>query len=114
MRYVWFLILLPACTPEASHIPNPVLLPGQAASTAVSNATYGARRARVSRHVAAHHPALMAEIAAGSGPHLTQAMDLARVKAADRPALIRRLQQDRALYAADPEALIVALMVHGG
>ncbi|WP_095588814.1 hypothetical protein [Actibacterium ureilyticum] len=106
--------MLTACGREASHIPNPVLLPGQAVSTGIANAAYGARRARVARHVAVHHPTLMTEIAAGGGPKLSQAMDLARVRVADRPALIRRLQQDRALYAADREALIVALMVHGG
>lgn len=107
-------IALAACTTEARHIPNPLLLPGQAVSAAASNAAYGARRNRVKSHVTAHHATLMAEIDAGGGPHLSRAMHLARVPRDKRPSLIRRLQADRALYRADPEALTIALMVHGG
>lgn len=105
--------LLAACSQQASHIPNPVLLPGHAVSTAVSNATYGARRGRVKAQVETHHTVIMTEILSGGGPELSRAMDLARVPAGTRPALIQRLQADRALYKADAEALTVALMVHG-
>ncbi len=106
-------LLLVGCAQEASHLPNPLLLPGQAVSNAAQNASYKARRARVAEHVRAHHPTLIAEIAADGGPHLQQAMHLARVPAQNRDALQRRLRQDLALYRTDPEALIVALMVHG-
>jgi len=108
------LLTLTACTQEASHLPNPLALPGQAVTAGWQNAAYNARRARVSNHVTAHHPATLAEIAArGPSPRLTQAMDLARVPKARRAALRDRLYSDITLYRTDKEALIVTLMVHG-
>ena len=113
MRTILIPLLLAACTREASHVPNPVLLPGHAVSSAVSNAAYGARRDRVKSHVETHHIPIIEEIKTGGGAHLSRAMDLARVPVARRRALILRLQADRALYQTDAEALTVALMVHG-
>ncbi len=108
------LLICAACTQEASHIPNPLALPGQAVSAGWHNAAYNARRARVSDHVTAQHPAILSEITrTGPTPQLTKAMDLARVPQARRATLRARLKSDIALYRADKEALIVALMVHG-
>ncbi len=94
-------------------MPNPLLLPGQAISNAVQNAGYSRRRARVAAFVKVHHALLVQEITAGGGATLTQAMQLARVPVVEHSALIARLNADIALYRADSEALIVALMVHG-
>lgn len=101
------------CGTGPSHLPNPVLLPGQAVTTGFENAAYNARRNRVSTHVEAHHALIMSDVVAGTGPQLTKAMDLARVAPARRPALTQVMQEDMALYRRDPEALVVALMVHG-
>jgi len=99
---------------EASHIPNPLLLPGQAVATGLENAVYNSRRARVKAHVEANLAALEREIAAGGGPLLDDAMALAGVPAATQPGLTARLADDLPLYRGDAEALTVALMVHGG
>lgn len=107
------LMLAGCASTDPSHIPNPLALPGQAITTGVQNASYQSRRARVELHVKTHHPALIAQITAGGGPELTQAMDLARVAARDRDILLLRLQSERQLYSASPDALVVALMVHG-
>ena len=109
------ILLSAACsTGEANHLGNPLLWPAMAVTNGIDNAFYDARRQKVEAHVAAHHPALMAEITAGGGVLLTTAMDLAKVAPARRPELVRVLQQDFALYQRDQEALVVALMVHGG
>ena len=108
------LLICAACTQEANHIPNPLALPGQAVTAGWHNAAYNARRARVSDHVTAQHPAILSEIAReGPTPQLTKAMDLARVPKPRRAALRAGLKSDIALYRADKEALTVALMVHG-
>ena len=108
------LLICAACTQEASHIPNPLALPGQAVTAGWHNAAYNARRARVSDHVTAHHATIIAEIAGTDPtPQLTHAMDLARVPQSRRAALTARLRSDIALYRTDSQALVVALMVHG-
>ncbi|WP_435312889.1 hypothetical protein [Primorskyibacter sedentarius] len=114
LRLIIPICLVAACSNEASHLPNPLLLPGQAIATGIGNARYNARRAQVSAHVAQHHSALIAEITVGGGPRMTEAMDRARVPEDRRPVLLRRLREDIVLYRADAEALVVALMVHGG
>lgn len=95
-------------------MPNPILWPIAGASAAAQNAVYDTRRQRVVRHVANTYPHLLAEIDAGSGAALAKAMDLARVRPERRPVLRARLKADLALYRQDRDALVVALMVHGG
>ncbi|MBT0956762.1 hypothetical protein IV417_05155 [Alphaproteobacteria bacterium KMM 3653] len=98
---------------EASHLPHPLALPGQAISAGVSNAAYGARRRAVASHVAAHHGAILAELEGpGIRPQLSRAMDLARVAQARRPALAAELRSDMPLYASQ-EPMVVTLMVYG-
>ena len=115
MRYLVLTLPLTgaACADHPSHLPNPLLLPAQAVSATVQNASYDARRERVKDHVTAHHAEILSEIAAGGGARLFTAMELAWVSAPKRPALIDLLRKDIALYREDPEALTVALMVHG-
>ncbi len=108
------LSLLAGCDPsQPSHLPNPLLLPGQAIGTAAGNAVYNARRGKVEVYVKSNFPALVQEMKAGGGPHLDQAMTLAGVAAATRPILLLRLKSDIGIYENSPDALVVALMVHG-
>lgn len=104
--------MLMACSNEANHLGNPITWPAVAVGSAVSNAVYDSRRAKVSTYVAAHQPAILAEAAQASGPHLLAAMELAQVPASRQRALTQELAQNP-LYARDREALVVALMVHG-
>jgi len=114
-RSVFAALAVAACAGgEASHIPNPLLLPGQALSTGLENAAYNNRRDRVKGYVTANLPALEGEITTGGGPALSTAMDLAAVPPAARPVLSTLLQNDITLYQGNAEALTVALMVHGG
>ena len=79
----------------------------------MQNGNYSQRRAEASAVVSANHPELIAQIAAGGGSTLSAAMDAAHVPAEARAGLIVTLQSDLPLHASDPEALVVALMVHG-
>lgn len=107
------LCFLAACSGEANHLGNPLMLPLTGLATAASNAVYSQRRGAVEILVKTNHPALIAEINTGSGPVLTQAMDTARIPVEDRPTRIIQLQSDLGLYQANPGALITALMVYG-
>ena len=105
---------LAGCTGEANHLGTPLLLPWYALTGTLQNGVHDRRRGEVELFVKSNHPALLEEIAAGGGPLLGEAMDLAGVPEPDRPTRLRQLQADLALHAGSPEALIVALMVYGG
>lgn len=107
------LVLLTACTSEANHLGNPLLLPFNGIATLAQNVIYDERRGAVEVIVKSNHPALIDQINAGTGPILTQAMDTARIPESDRPARIIQLQSDLGLYDANPGALVTALMVYG-
>lgn len=72
------------------------------------------RRAAVELFVKTNHPALVADIAAGGGPTLERAFDIANVPAGDRPARRLQLRGDLDAYATAPGALVVALNLYGG
>lgn len=106
--------LLAACSSDApSHLPNPVTLPVNAASTALENLSYNARRSKVQAFVNENHRFLIDEIALGGGPTLAEAMNLAQIDMEKRVDLNAQLSKDLFLYA-EPEPLVVALMVHSG
>ncbi|WP_371224349.1 hypothetical protein [Roseovarius sp. 2305UL8-3] len=118
MRFARFLgatLICAGCgNGEASHLPaNPLLLPVYGASAALENASYNAKRRKVEKHVINHHTALLGEIETQPGPALAQAYLLADVPAPVQAVLLDRLREDIAQYRASPEALVVALMVHG-
>ncbi|WP_424970211.1 hypothetical protein [Dinoroseobacter sp. S76] len=113
MRVLFCLVALGACGTEANHLGNPLLWPVTLPVSAVEEAVYSARRAEVSSFVAANYPALLDEIRASGGTTLSEAFDLARVPAASRAEVTARFAEDIALYEADQEALVVALMVSG-
>lgn len=105
------------CAGEASHIPPLWQLPGAAVSSAFENASYDAKRGRVEQIVSLHRDAIAAEIDAGGGPRLTEAMVAAGVPDAVRPVLLNDLRSNRDIYrdgrALKIEPVTVALMVHG-
>lgn len=107
------LLALAGCSTEANHLGNPLLLPVTGLATAAENAVYNARRREVSALVTSDFPAVTADLRAGGGPALAAAMDAARIPEESRPGVTALLQSDIALYASDPEALVVALMVLG-
>lgn len=108
------LIALTGCSQEPNHIGNPLLLPISGLSTAFGNAAYNERRGRVEVIVKSNYNAILDDINAGGGPVLTEAMDAAGIPEGDRPTRIIQLQSDMGLYANNPGALVVALMVYGG
>ena len=108
---VVFLSLLTACTNEANHIGNPVLLPLNALGSSLSNAVYGQRRGKVEVFVKSNHPALIADIQRGGGPTLTQVFDIADVPKPIRAEHTLQMQSDLALYSNNLDALVVAIMV---
>ncbi|NOR62366.1 MAG: hypothetical protein GQ535_07740 [Rhodobacteraceae bacterium] len=116
MRILLIAPLLAACTsPSApSHLPNPLLLPFAAIGNGLSNASYNTRRAEVSRFVVANFDAIKQELGSTAQPLLTQAMALAKIPVASRAAFLSEAQQNPDIYqTANPEPLIVALMVYG-
>ena len=106
------LLLLAACSSEPSHLGNPLLLPLSGLSTAAGNAAYNQRRGRVELIVKSSFPGIIGEIRNGGGPALTEAMNAAGIPASDRPARILQMQGDLPIYAGNPDALVVALMVY--
>ena len=116
MRSLIILSLLSACasTDAPSHVPNPLAFPFLAIGNGLSNASYNARRQKVSRFVNAHFLAIKLELGTPTTPRLTQAMNLAEIPAQSRPGILGEITQHPEIYQrADPEPLIVALMVHG-
>lgn len=112
-RFIPLVLILTACSHDANHLGNPLLLPITGLSTAAENAAYRQRRGQVEILVKSNHPAIIAEIQDGGGPILTEAMDAARIPEGDRPARILQMQGDIGLYANNLGALVVALMVYG-
>lgn len=113
----WPLIVLPllaACSQEANHLGNPLMLPISGVSTVIGNAAYEKRRGQVELIVKSNYEAIKTEIRAGGGPVLTKAMDAAGVPERDRPTRVIQLQSDMGLYQTTPGALVTALMVYGG
>jgi len=108
------LILTSACSGEANHIGNPLLLPFSGIATVVENTVYNERRGKVEIFVKTNHPALILDIKSGGGATLTQAMNIARVPAQDRETRIIQMQSDINLYTTNLGALVTALMVYGG
>ena len=107
------LILSTGCTHGANHLGNPLLLPFNGLATLAENTVYNQRRGKVEVFVKTNHPALIAQIAAGGGLELTQAMDHANIITQDRPARIIQMQSDLPLYRVNLGALVTALMVYG-
>ncbi len=107
-------LLTAACTQEANHLGNPLMLPFSGANTVIGNAAYEKRRGQVEVIVKANYEDIKQDIRAGGGPVLTKAMDAAGVSERDRPTRIIQLQSDLGLYNASPGALVTALMVYGG
>ncbi len=89
------------------------MLPISGLTNAIQNGAYQQRRGDVEVFVKTNHPALLENIATGSGPALDQAMNLANIAIPDRAARKTQMQGDLELYSQNLEALIVALMVYG-
>ncbi|WP_108814310.1 hypothetical protein [Loktanella sp. Alg231-35] len=107
-------LLLAACSNEANHLGNPLMLPVTGVSTVIGNAAYEKRRGQVELIVKSNYDTIRQEIGAGGGPALTKAMDAAGIPVSERPARIIQLQSDIGIYHASPGALVTALMVYGG
>lgn len=107
-------LLISACSNEANHLGNPMLLPLSGVSTVIGNAAYEKRRGQVEVIVKANYDTIRKDISAGGGPVLTKAMDAAGIPVEERPARTIQLQSDMGIYNASPGALVTALMVYGG
>tara|TARA_R110002051_G_scaffold57104_11_gene105904 strand:+ start:77 stop:424 length:348 start_codon:yes stop_codon:yes gene_type:complete len=110
---LFFLALLSGCSNQTNQAGNPVLLPISGLTTIASNAIYSQRRGAVEVLVKSNHPALIDQINAGAGPILSQVLETAEIPVRDRPARIIQLQSNLGLYAANPGALVTALMLYG-
>jgi len=107
------LIFLAACSGDANHIGNPLLLPVNALTSATENAIYSQRRGQVEIAVKSSFDRIIPDIRAGGGPAISTAMETAGVPLAERPARITQLRGDIGLYEDNPGALVTALMVYG-
>lgn len=71
------------------------------------------RRGAVEVAVKGAYPGILDEIEAGGGPGLGRAFDAAGVPFQDRSTRVIQLRGDLGLYAANPGALVAALMIYG-
>lgn len=110
---LFFLALLSGCSNQIDQSGNPVLQQVSGLSTIANSAIYSQRRGAVEVLVKSNHPALVDQINAGAGPILSQVMQTAEIPVRDRPARIIQLQSNLGLYAANPGALVTALMLYG-
>ncbi|PRY74982.1 hypothetical protein CLV80_11418 [Yoonia maritima] len=111
-RVLIALSLLSACSTNANHIGNPLMLPVSGIFTGIGNAAYNQRRGQVEIFVKTNHPAIVNDIQNGGGQTVNEAMDIAQIRAGDRPARLIQLKSDIGIYQNSPDALIVALMVY--
>ena len=106
-----FLSLTAACSNEANHLGNPLLLPIRALGAGIDNAAYNQVRGKVEIFVKTNHPALISDLQRGGGPTLTEAFNIAEVPQAARAPHTLQMQSDLALYSSNLDALVVAIMV---
>lgn len=99
-----------ACTPTAQTDQRLVRF---GLPTSVQQVDAQQRQSTIEVFVKSNHPALIAQIRAGGGQTLTEAMDRARVPQTDRATRIIQLQANLALYDASPGALVTALTTFG-
>ena len=111
-RVLIALSLLSACSTDANHIGYPLMLPVSGIFTGIGNAAYSQRRGQVEIFVKTNHPAIVTDIQNGGGQTVNEAMDIAEIRAGDRPARLIQLKSDIGTYQNSPDALIVALMVY--
>lgn len=111
-NHAFVFVFLAGCSGEANHLGNPLWWPINALTSATENTIYNQRRGQVEIVVKSNYPGIVDEIRAGGGPALTEAMDIAGIPAADRPARIVQLQGDINIYNGNPGALVTALMVY--
>lgn len=90
-----------------------LLSAGLAALAACVGITPNPRAGAVEAFVARNHPALVADVEAGGGPVLDQAMAVSGVNAATRDILILRLQSELPLYRRSPLAMAALISAHG-
>ena len=107
MKRSFLIILVPlaACSDAAVLFPPPLMTPAEAGTDLD-------RRGAVEVYVKSNHPAIVRDIAAGGGPTLTRAMDIAAIPAADRPARLIQLRSDIGAYRASPGALVSVLLLY--
>lgn len=103
--------IVAACTGEANHIGNRLLLPSSGVSTVLGNAGYNQTRGQIKVFVKTNHPALIDDIRAGGGSTLTEVFDIANIASNIRALHTLRLQSDLQLYENSLDALVVAIMV---
>lgn len=70
--------------------------------------------AAVEVFVKSNHDGLISDIRSGDGPFLDDALALANVPLADRPARALQLRGNVDLYAVSPSALVSTLLLYGG
>ena len=106
---LFFMALLSGCSNQTNQMGTAL----SGLTTIASTPGVSQRRGAVEVLVKSNHPALVDEINAGAGPILSQVMQTARIPLRDRPARIIQLQSNLGLYAANPGALVTALMLYG-
>lgn len=111
MRNPLFLLAFAsACTPTAQTDQQ---LARFGLPTSVQQVDAQQRQSTIEVFVKSNHPALIAEIRAGGGQTLTEAMDRARIPQSDRPTRLIQLQGSIGLYESSPGALVAALTAYG-
>ena len=107
--YLVFPLALAAC--DTGHLPNPLTLPYHAVASGVENATYQARRDRVSAYLRDNRTAVFANGA--PGPAWDGLKTLARTKPENEAQMIRDFQRIDALPQTEwvEQATVIAMVL---
>ena len=102
----FFILLLTACSHEASHLPSILELPGAVIGSAIDNTVYNNKRKKVESYVAEHYLALRKDVAQQSGETLEGALNRAGLKGEPRLQAKQDLINNQALYFYNPEPVV--------
>ena len=77
---IFFSLVMSACSNDASHLPSPFELPGMVIGSSIENASYNAKRKRVSAYVSRNYLGIRQDVNSGGGKFLEGALDSANLK----------------------------------
>ena len=110
LSFTSLLLLLSACSNNASHLPSPFELPGAIIGSVFENTRHNARQRRVEAYVTQHYLDIRQDVKKGGGKALEGALNAAKIKAAKRDATKKDFITNQDVYFKNTVAVADALI----